>query len=169
MPKRKITLDEAFAVFERHGLQVDVKAVTPPVTYREQLADFLEEGEAPAPPSTVEYKASVRVTLYAQHSVGSGGHLEGTGAAQHVVHNGVQSYGPGVCTVPGYLAQHLLHQDGLARQADARLLDRKVRSFVIVQKQTTHGLQSVGIQVSEDAGFDLSGFLGTLGQSSFTV
>jgi hypothetical protein len=168
MPKRKITLDEAFAVFEQHGLQVEVKAVIPAETYKEQLADFLVQDEIAIEP-TVEHKHLVRVTLHAQHTVGSGGQMEGTGKNQHVVNNGIQSYGPGICHVPVNLAQHLLHQDGLARQADERLLDRKFRSFVIVQRRTMQGIQNVGINVSEEASFDLSSCLANLGNGIITL
>lgn len=165
MPKRKITLDEAFAVFEQHGLQVEVKAVREDEPI-EQLSAFLETGEPSQPIAEQLSHKTIRVTLFAAHSVGNGGemivHKDGT---KEVVNNGIATYGPGVVAVPAYLAQHLLHQDMLAKRADERMLERKVRQYVVTPKATMYGVINVARHVSNDSSFDMSGFLGRLGDN----
>jgi hypothetical protein len=170
MPRKKITLEEAFAVFEQHGLQVEVKAVQQdqPVA---QLSDFLEDVSIPQVQLPIQVsKKLIKITLYARHSIANGGQLvkqpDGT---THVINNGVESYGPGVIIVPADIAQQLLHQDGLARQADEHLLDRKLRSYVIVPRETQYGTINCGYRVSEDSSFDMSGFLGQLGNNNIYV
>lgn len=161
MAKRKLSLEEAFAVFEQHGLQVSVKAIQsePPV----QLSDFLEDNKEDITkyPPIRTGKDTVKVTLYAKHTVGSGGELvTNSDGSKQVKNSGIQTYGPGIVTVPTSLAQHLLHQDAVARATDERTFDGKFRSYAIIQKGST----SVGVQVGETMGFDLSGFLGSLGE-----
>ena len=164
MPKRKITLEEAFATFEQHGLQVEIKAIQQdPELDNLTLADFTE--------STVEQsipkqhgKKSITIKLHAAHTIGSGGHMVDKGTPNQRIENaGVQTYGPGVCTVPIYIAAHLLHQDTLAQRADERFLDRKLRSFVIVPRRLNGQMVNVGIMASDDDAFDMSSFLGSLG------
>lgn len=172
MPKRKITLAEAFDVLEQHGLHVQVSSVnTEPVA---TLADFTE----PQPPPvvrggtyglpvgnvvTANKKAKmVKVVLHAQHTIGSGGTDVGTGQQHHVINNGVLTYGPGIVEVPEHLSHHLLHQDQLARQADDRTFDRNVRSYVVM----LDGTRNVGRYVSRDNNFDLSGLLGSMGDNA---
>lgn len=165
MPKRKITLDEAFAVFEQHGLQVEVKAVRDDEP-TEQLASFLETGDEPQPIAEQLSKKTIKVTLFASHSVGNGGEIiVGKDGTKQVVNNGIATYGPGVVTVPAYLAQHLLHQDMLAKRADERMLERKVRQYIVTPRATAYGVVNVARHVSNDSSFDMSGFLGKLGDN----
>lgn len=163
MPKRKITLAEAYGAFEEQGLQVEIRAIDKqPV---ETLADFIEQPVTPvvaAPVVTANKRAKmVRVVLHATHTIGSGGENLGTPQRPQIVNNGVLSYGPGVVDVPEHLAQHLLHQDQLARAADDRTFDRNVRSYVVM----LDGTRNVGRYVSRDNNFDLSGLLGSLGDN----
>lgn len=165
MPKRKITLDEAFAVFEQHGLQVEVKAVSADVV-NEPLSAFLEQGEEIEQPVIQESAKHIKVTLFAAHSVGSGGEIKVMpDGSKQVVNSGIQSYGPGVVTVPSHIAQHLLHQDMLARRADDRMLENRVRQYVVTPKRTMQGTINVARHVSNDSSFDMSGFLGKLGDN----
>ncbi len=166
MPRRKITLEEAFAVFEQHGLQVEVKAVQqdqPEVP----LSSFLEPVEVSAPvPQTVSKKL-IKITLFAQHTVGSGGQtVRNSKGDSDVVNNGVETYGPGICTVPIYLAQHLLYQDALARAADDRMLEKTMRNYIIVPKVTSQGVVNCGILAAVDSSFDMSSVLGRLGEGN---
>jgi len=166
MPKKKITLEEAFAIFEQHGLQVEVKAiqVDEPTA---QLSDFLESNAPVVNTAEPVGKRFLKVTLYAAHTIGTGGQfVTGINGDRHVVDNGVETYGPGVVTVPLELAQHLLHQDGLARQADDRMLSPHMRSFVVIPKITAYGVVNCGIQVSDNNSFDMSSLLGKLGDDS---
>jgi len=155
-----ITLEDAFSVFQRHGLQVKVEGV------REQpsvvlLADFLEESAT----STVETpkkisEKKVRITLYAQHTIASAGNIvEDNKNEKHVKGNSIESYGPGVVTVPNELAAQLLHQDGVARQADANMLDGKLHTRIIIPRSGRYSL----VEVSQESGFDISSLLGNLG------
>lgn len=167
MPKRKITLEEAFAVFEREGLQVEVKAVQ--LDQEEvPLSDFLEEGQAAPVPLTEPVNSKmVKITLYAAHSIASGGriHLDKNGN-KVTTNNIVETYGPGVITVPISLAQHLLAQDGLARNADERTFDRKFRSFIIIPRTNSQGISvNAAVQVSDQSNFDISALLGNLGNN----
>jgi hypothetical protein len=163
MPKKKITLEEAYAVFEQHGLEIEVKALAP-TPQRESLTSFLDV--EPEQPSAViaEDKKTLKITLYAAHTIGNGGEIiterDGT---KHVINNGIVQYGPGVVTVPLHLAQHLLHQDLLARRGDDRMLDNRMRTYVIRPMRTAQGTINVARQVSNNNSFDLSGFLGKLG------
>jgi hypothetical protein len=167
MPKRKITLEEAFAVFEQHGLQVEVKAVQIDQP-QESLYDFLEVESVQQQPVIQSTSAkSVKITLYATHTIGSGGEIVlDTSGNKAVINNCVESYGPGVVTVPARLAQHLLHADMLARHSDENLTSSKMRSFVVVPRVTPYGVVNCSIQVSEDRAFDMSSFLGALGNSN---
>jgi hypothetical protein len=162
MPKRKITLDEAFAVFEQHGLQVEVKAICDDVE-NEPLTAFLEQGDEVQPTTEELSTKHIKITLFSSHTIGSGGEIklmpDGT---KQAVNNGIQTYGPGVVTVPAHLATHLLHQDMLARRADDRMLESRVRQYVVTAKRTIHGNVNVARHVSNDSSFDMSGFLGKL-------
>lgn len=164
MPKRKITLAEAFDVIEQHGLQVQVSAVDarPAAT----LADFIEQPVTPVvhgPVVTANKKAKmVKVVLRAQHTIGSGGDNVGTKEHPHVVNNGVLTYGPGVVEVPEHLSHHLLHQDQLARAADDRTFDHNTRSYIVLMD----GTRNVARYVSRENNFDLSGLLGSLGDNN---
>lgn len=165
MPKKKITLEEAYAVFEQHGLEIEVKALAPP-PQKESLSSFLDIAEEQQSAVITEDKRTLKITLYAAHTIGNGGEIitENDGT-KHVVNNGIVQYGPGIVTVPLHLAQHLLHQDLLARRGDDRMLDTRMRTYVVRPMSTSQGTINVARQVSNDTNFDLSGFLGKLGDS----
>jgi len=79
---------------------------------------------------------------------------------KQVENAGVQIYGPGICTVPRYLAEQLLHADAAARAADDRMLEKEQRSYLITQRVTTDGQRAnVGVQVPNEM---LDGGLGSL-------
>jgi hypothetical protein len=165
MPKRKITLDEAFAVFERHGLQVEVRAVKDD-TPTEQLSAFLEVEEGEQPTTEELSNKWIKVTLFAAHTVGSGGSITVMpDGSRQVINNGIQTYGPGIVTIPANIATHLLHQDMLARRADDRMLESRVRQYVVVPRRTVNGTINCARHLSNDASFDMSGFLGKLGDN----
>lgn len=165
MPKRKITLEDAYAVFEQHGLKVEVKA-TQSDQPRIPLSDFLEPVEQSLPVATPAGKTNVRITLYAAHTVGNGGQITvNANGDKSVTNNGIETYGPGVVTVPATIAQHLLHQDQLAQQADARMLESTMRNYIIVHKSTSHGAMNCGILVAQDNSFNMSDVLGKLGNN----
>lgn len=162
MPKKKITLEEAFAVFEQHGLEVEVKAIAAERKV-ESLSAFLEHSTELEVPLVEENKKTVRITLFASHSIGIAGEMIVKDGEKMIVGNSIETYGPGVITVPSHLAQHLLHQDLLARRADDRMLENRVRTYVVRPMRTAHGTINVAQHVSNDNGFDLSGFLGKMG------
>lgn len=130
MPRRKITIEEAFATLESAGINVQVKKpdVDEPV-----ILDTIKPsyGNTYGIPQETLGGKLVKVKLYAKHTVGSSG----------------QSYGPGVVTVSSSIAQHLLHQDGLAVEADAKLLDRQQHSYLVVQRQSAGQVVNVGLEV----------------------
>jgi hypothetical protein len=160
MPRKKIsltdiTLEDAFSVFERHGLKVKVEAVESEQP-NPSLADFLEKPpETPDLPQQVSGK-KVKITLHARHTIAS----SGTIINKKVIGGTLETYGPGIVTVPVELASSLLHQDGLARKADESIRDNRVHTRVIVPSDNG---QNRLIEVSQDSNFDLSGLLSALG------
>ena len=164
MAKRKITLEEAYAIFEQHGLEVEVKAIQP-VKEAEPLSAFLEQSSEASPPTAEEYKKEVKITLYAAHTIGNGGEMVIVDGERRVINNGIQTYGPGICTVPISLAQHLLHQDLLARRGDDRMLESTVRTYVVRPVHTNNGVVNVARHVSNDNNFNIGGYLNQLGDS----
>lgn len=162
MPKRKITLEEAYAVFDQHGLEVEVRGIQQSKAV-EPLVSFLEnEGEIERP-QVEEGKKTVKITLFAAHTIGNGGEIVTSHGQTRLINNGIIQYGPGIVTVPTHLATHLLHQDLLARRSDERLLESKVRTYAVLPIQTANGSINVARHVSSDSSFDLSGFLSKLG------
>jgi len=152
MPRRKISIEDALRVLEEGGIPLQVKPVA------EQPAVTLSDrAKAKQPASPVSSKL-IKITLFARHSVGSGGRMVQTDDEKHVESAGVESYGPGICVVPVALASHLLHADRAARDADAKMLEREQRSYVVVQRRGPDGyLHNVGVQVSNeilDSGLD---------------
>lgn len=147
MPKRKISIDEAFKVLEEAGIPLQVKQQSDTVSqlptqipvddaaYAAQSVKSAQHGNV----SKLTNNKLVKVTLFAKHSVGSGGTVTGEGADKVVEHAGVQTYGPGVCVVNADLASHLLSADQSARAADARMLEREQRSYLIVQRVSSDG------------------------------
>jgi hypothetical protein len=167
MPKKKISLEEAFKVFEEAGLEVEVKGI---LQKREKahIADFIEQPDAQstsAPYGMVSHETAknIKITLYAKHSIASSGTMTEKNGVKSITGNTIETYGPGIVTVPSDLAGQLLHQDCIARQTDERMLDRKFRSYVILQQRTAQGMMNKGVLVSEDDGFSMSSFLGSLG------
>lgn len=161
MPRRKITVEEAFAALEQAGIQVQVKAVSNEAIGQEQFEAPVVEEAKPA----LQHRfgtTTVRLELHAQHSISAGGVLVGKKGEQQVVDGTVVTYGPGVCWVPAQYAQHLAYQDMVARQADDRLLDRAMRSYVVAYVRDSTGVKNIGLPVSRDQQFDLSGFLGQI-------
>lgn len=164
MPKKKITLEEAYAVFEQHGLEVEVRGIQQQKAV-EPLSSFLEGGDEMQPPLAEEGKKTIKITLFAAHTIGNGGEIVTVDGEKKVVNNGIVQYGPGIVTVPSHLATHLLHQDLLARRADERMLEQRVRTYVVRPVYTSHGVVNVARHVSSENGFDLSGYLGELGNN----
>lgn len=162
MPRKKITIEEAYAVFEREGLKVKVESMIPE-TPKARLQDFLEDSEEVIPIAEPVGKKFIKVTLYASHSIGNGGETivkpDGT---KEVINNGIETFGPGIVTVPAHLATHLLHQDMLARQADERTYDRKLRSFAVFPQRTSYGVVSSARLVSTDSSFDIAAYVASL-------
>lgn len=160
MPRRKITLEDAYRIFDEHGLHVEVTPAPPAIPL--DHADLFEHPAPPVQPPVPLARGMVRIVLHAKHSIATGGFpiLDKSGKTIGVDGAGVTYYGPGPCTVPAYLAGDLMHQDQLAQHADAMFLDRTFRSRIIIP--ATNG-QNIARLVSEDPYFDMSGFLGQVG------
>src|SRR5437870_803439 len=111
MPKRKMSIEDAFKVLEEAGISLQVRqqeAVLPeriPVNEAVHVTKVVT-----ASPKPVLGKL-VKITLFAKHSIGSGGVTTVHDDEKMVEHAGVQTYGPGVCTVSAELASHLLSAD----------------------------------------------------------
>ena len=134
--KRKISIQEAFQTLKDAGIKVSVEQEEPPV---------LPPVEEVKPKKTRAKKGFRKVTLHSSHMIGSGGVKdEETGQIKSA---GVMTYGPGDCEVPEELASQLLHQDQLAKQQDERMLDKTMRSYLVVQRRGTQGMSNVGVQV----------------------
>lgn len=147
MPKRKISIDEAFKVLEEAGIPLQVKQQEAVLSERIPVNDTsVKSATVPKP----VLGKLVKITLFAKHSIGSGGTVTGEGTEKVVEHAGVQTYGPGICIVNSELASHLLSADGAARAADARMLDREQHSYLIVQRVGTDGSRAnVGLGVPD--------------------
>lgn len=152
MPRRKISIEEAFKVLEEAGIPLQVKqgdTVLPeriPVDTNTQHAPIAKQADV----SRLTKGKLVKVTLFAKHSVGSGGVATVHDGEKMVEHAGVQTYGPGVCVVSAELASHLLSADAAARAADARMLEREQRSYLIVQRVSNDGSRAnVGLSVPD--------------------
>lgn len=139
MPKKKITIDEALQALEGYGLQVQVEGIKQPESVRpvKKHIDIFKTKEQ----SKVlkESDRNIKITLFAKHSIGSGGVLN---AKDQIEHAGVVTYGPGVCTVPVSIAQHLLYQDAKAKEADERMLEKVQRSYLVVERSTRDGVRA---------------------------
>lgn len=137
MPRKKISLsdisvEDAFAVLQRHGLNVEVKSLQED-SGKADIADFLQSDKANDKPLPEKVSNSkTRITLYTQHTIACSGDIVGEGQDKRIEGASVATYGPGTVTVPTYLATQLLHQDGLARQAEADLLETRSRRKLIV-------------------------------------
>lgn len=147
MARRKISIEEALQVLEEAGIPLQAKPLetVAPVIEQQQVSPAFVKKQS-SPPNVV------RIELRARHSVGSGGQLvEQADGEKQIEHAGVETYGPGVCFVTPALASYLLHADGVARQADDRMLDRTQRSFIVVQRQNSSGhLVNVPVEVDSE-------------------
>ncbi len=140
MPKKKISIQEALSTLKSFGLTVSVGHVKDEVV--PELAQY-ESGVVRKVGNT-----AITITLRTQHIVGSGGVMTVRDGEKVATDNTSKIYGPGRVTVPVTIADHLLHQDQLAQQADQRLLGNEVRCFLITQKRSLDGLSGiVGVQV----------------------
>lgn len=154
MPKRRISIEEAFATLEQAGIPIQLKLVAVENHVVEQVPELpVQSGRRKGQifdtsPKPTKSATHTRVTLFAKHSIGSGGRLvidaDGTRRAEHT---GVESYGPGICMVPVEHATHLLHADALARQADQRFLDTVMHSYIVVPRQVNGQRANIGIEV----------------------
>lgn len=137
MPKRKITIEEALKTLHEAGVKVKIDTVEEPqnVSLTPAFRDIEDKKE-----TVVEKGKFVTITLFAKHSIGSGGEetIDKNGN-RLTINNGVETYGPGKCKVPSNLAGHLLHQDALARQADERLLDKTPRCYIVSEVRAPDG------------------------------
>lgn len=153
MPRKKISIEEAFATLEQAGIPIQLKPVVaenhveptpePVIPTGRRKGQIFDTSPKPTKPAT-----HTRVTLFAKHSIGSGGRLvidsDGTRRAEHT---GVESYGPGICMVPVEHATHLLHADALARQADQRFLDTTMHSYIVVPRQANGQRANIAVEV----------------------
>jgi hypothetical protein len=143
MARRKITVEDALRVLEEAGIPLQAKVIEvqpPPVAPVSKISQ-------PARATQVLDKL-VKITLYAKHSVGSGGRQVIVDGEKQVENAGVQTYGPGICTVPSALANHLLSADQTARAADARMLEREQRSYIVAQRRNPDGyVTNVALQI----------------------
>lgn len=161
MPRKKISIEQAFQVLEDAGIQVQVKSVKEePVPVKVQHLDIFKNKQ---PDKAVIQKvgsAAVKIKLFAKHSIGSGGFLVAGLDGRQIENSGVQTYGPGVCTVPITLVDQLLYADAQARAADERMLEKEQRSYLITQRINSSGQRAnVGVQVPNEI---LGGGLGNL-------
>lgn len=164
MPRRKITVEEALRALEEAGIPLQLKVVVQPTVLQEQKQ--VEPSSFTQQNATAVGK-NVKIILFAKHSVGSGGTVTVMNGEKQMEDAGVQTYGPGVCTVPSVLASHLLHADQAARQADAKMLDREQHSYLVVQRQNPSGhLINVGVAVPNEV---LDSGLGTIPQDFMFV
>lgn len=146
MPRRKITLEEALEVVRQAGLAVQPvsDAAVVPISEPDKVLDYTQYPPKPRPsieaqPVQVPRPREVHVVLYARHTIAAAAN-GGT----------MQAYGPGRCSVSPELADHLLHQDMLARQADDNMLSRQFKSYLVVEKVNSTGQKAaVGIPVHD--------------------
>jgi hypothetical protein len=164
MPRRKISLEEAYAVFEQHGLQVEISGIQKleePAIPQQSL--FAQPYGVPEKAERKVGKHTVRIVLHTQQTITSGGEAVYEGSKLiRIDGQSAVTYGPGIVYVPTEIAGDLLHQDQLARRADADFLSTTFKSYVITG--TSDG-RHVAKLASVDQNFDMSGFLGMLGNT----
>lgn len=161
MPRKKISIEEAFQVLEQAGIQVQVQSVKEPVVpVKVQHPDIFKNTQ---PDKTVLHNmgnTAIKVKLFAKHSVSCGGSFTVGPDGKQIEGAGTQTYGPGICTVPRSVAEQLLHADAAARAADERMLEKEQRSYLITQKVTADGQKgNVGVLVPNEL---LNGGLGAV-------
>ena len=152
MAKKKISIGEverAFQVLQQAGIEVQIRSVEEPPIQE----PVKRKGQIfPTPSQVVQTSPQfVKVNLWAKHSIGSGGFTVAGADGKHVEQAGVQSYGPGVCTVPVEYVGYLVKQDQLAKQADDNMLDKTQRSYMVVRKVSPDGYAvNASVAVSND-------------------
>lgn len=172
MPRRKISLEEAYAVFEQHNLQVEIRGIEKPEAPLIPQSALFETAPSSQPygvatPRRVG-KHTVRIALHTKQTITSGGEAvyDVKGKLIRIDGQKVESYGPGFVYVPAEIAGDLQHQDQLAVKADSDFLSPVFKSYVILG--TSDG-RHVARQASADHSFDMSGFLGQLGNTSSAI
>lgn len=152
MPRRKISVEQAFQVLEEAGIQVQVRSVKETIQPEKvQHPDIFKNTQSDKTILRKVGNTAVTVKLFAKHSIGSGGSIVVGSDGKRVENAGVQTYGPGVCTVPVHLVEQLLYADAQARAADERMLEREQRSYLITQKISVDGQRvNVGVQVPNE-------------------
>lgn len=172
MPRKKISLEEAYAVFEQHGLQVEISGIAKPEEPAVPQSALFERPygmpEKPERPERRIGRNMVRILLHTKQTITSGGNAVHDAQGKLIRIDGQESvtYGPGMIAVPVEIAGDLQHQDQLAQKADQNLFSSTFKSYVIVS--TPEG-QSVAKLASTDQFFDMSGFLGQLGNSGHAL
>lgn len=144
MPRRKISIEDAFNVLQQAGVNVQVK---PQV---EQVTVPVKAIKEPLFPIKVSAKL-IKVKLYSKHSIGSGGSMVTSVDGKQIANAGVETYGPGVCNVPREIVGQILAQDRLAQDADEKMLDKTQRSYLVLRKYNSEGHHAnVGVAVSNE-------------------
>lgn len=176
MPRRKISIEEAYAVFEQHGLQVEVKGLQQhePIVQKDELFEKRRgrktgfEKLIPSNQASHVGRTNTRIFLHTKQTIATGGTAvyDAHGHLVRVDGQENRQYGPGYCVVLTEIAGELLYQDQLARQADHDLLSGTHKSRVILA--TADG-RSVAHQVSNEYSFDMSSLLGQIGNSSHAL
>lgn len=161
MPRKKISIEQAFQVLEDAGIQVQVKSVKEePVPVKVQHPDIFKNKQQSESIVQKINNTTAKIKLFAKHSIGSGGFLTNGPDGRQIEHAGVQTYGPGICDVPMTLVDQLLYADAAARAADERMLEKEQRSYLITQRISSSGQRAnVGVQVPNEI---LDGGLGNL-------
>jgi hypothetical protein len=137
------TLVPVESLFETPGGMVDYQQLP-------QLPTTLGGGGGP----TKKGPLRIRVDLCASHTVSSGGQMVvAKDGSTHLMGSGVQTYGPGPVYVSPELAQHLSHQDMLAREQDRRMLDPNPRYHVVGFRRGQAGETAVGVDVTNNLDF----------------
>lgn len=149
MPPRKISIAEALSALKTHGIDATITMQSETTHHPMDIPSVTKVSKAP--------KGYVKVTLYAKHNLTNSGELaDGT---KRLVGSDLVTYGPGVATVPEYLAAQILKQDQDARLGDERFRSTEQRSYVIVQRRGSSGTGKFGLRVPNeilDSGFDLA-------------
>lgn len=163
MPRRKgLSLDDAYKMAaaipegSRYETAVPVESLfeTPGGVYSEQQLPQLPAKLGGGGGPTKKGPLRIRVDLCASHTVSCGGHITvDAHGGHHLTGNGIQTYGPGPVYVSPELAQHLSHQDMLARRQDARTFDPHPRYHVIGFRRGATGETAIGVDVTDNLDF----------------
>lgn len=134
MPRRKITIEEAFRTLDEAGIRVSVQ---PKVEEPQVIETPIRVSR-----TTRSNSKQQRIILFAKHCVGD------------------NIYGPGEVVVTNEMASHLLYQDQQAREYDRSFRSTEFKCRVVAQIQGPNGLSALrGIPVPESVfqnGFNLN-------------